>query len=29
VLDKIIQRLSESIACNLLQGIKSLDLKGF
>lgn len=29
VLDKIIQRLSESIACNLLQGIKNIDLKGF
>ena len=29
VLDTIIQRLSESIACNLLQGIKNLDLKGF
>lgn len=28
-LDKIVQRLSESIACNLLQGIKNLDLKGF
>ncbi|MEG0161935.1 MAG: hypothetical protein RR714_06495 [Aurantimicrobium sp.] len=28
VLDKIIQRLSESIASNLLQGIKNIDLKG-
>lgn len=29
VLDRIISRLSESIACNLLQGIRNLDLKGF
>lgn len=29
VLGKVISRLSESIALNLLQGIKSLDLKGF
>ena len=28
VSDKIIQRLSESIACNLLQGIKNIDSKG-
>lgn len=29
IIDEIIQKLSESIACNLLQGIKNLDLKGF